>query len=79
MDETKNIHKIYLKLGVIVSGTVDDIERFLADINSHKNLKVIYTKTSPYRLRIEEDMPQDYYPDDKSIAGKGNKKERGVR
>jgi sRNA-binding regulator protein Hfq len=59
MDETRNIHKIYLKLGVIVSGTVDDIERFLVDLNSHKTLKVIYTTTSPYRLKIIEDKPKE--------------------
>jgi hypothetical protein len=44
---------------VIVSGTVDDIETFLKDINSHKDLKLIYTLTSAYRLKIIEERPKD--------------------
>jgi len=61
----QNIHKIYLKMGIVVSGTVDALERLLADINSHEDIKMVYNLTSAYRLKIVEDKPQDYYPDEK--------------
>jgi hypothetical protein len=66
----QNIHQIYLKMGIVVSGTVDALERLLVDINGHKDIKMIYNLTSAYRLKIVEDKPQDYYPDEKKIIAK---------
>jgi len=57
MDD-KNINRdpyqVYLTLGVVISGTAHDLEVFLVDIKSHKNLKLIYTKTTASRLELVE-------------------------
>lgn len=59
----KNINRdpyqVYLTLGVVISGTAHDLEVFLADIKSHKNLKLVYTKTTAGRLELVEKAEQN--------------------
>ena len=59
----KNINRdpyqVYLTLGVVISGTAHDLEVFLADIKSHKNLKLVYTKTTAGRLELVEQTEQN--------------------
>ena len=55
----KDPYQVYLTLGVVISGTAHDLEVFLADIKSHKNLKLIYTKTTAGRLELVEQTEQN--------------------
>lgn len=52
-------YQVYLTLGVVISGTAHDLEVFLADIKSHKDLKLIYTKTTAGRLELVEKTERD--------------------
>ena len=52
-------YQVYLTLGVVISGTAHDLEVFLADIKSHKNLKLVYTKTTAGRLELVEQTEQN--------------------
>ena len=47
-------YQVYLTLGVVISGTAHDLEVFLADIKSHRALKLVYTKTTAGRLELVE-------------------------
>lgn len=53
-------YQVYLTLGVVISGTAHDLEVFLADIKSHGNLKLIYTKTTAGRLELVEKTEQNH-------------------
>lgn len=50
----RNPYQVYLTMGIVISGTAHDLEVFLADIGSHKNLKLIYTKTTAGRIELVE-------------------------
>jgi len=55
----KDPYQVYLTLGVVISGTAHDLEVFLADIKSHKSLKLVYTKTTAGRLELVEKTEQN--------------------
>jgi len=56
----KDPYQVYLTLGVVISGTAHDLEVFLADIKSHKALKLVYTKTTAGRLELVEKTEQPH-------------------
>jgi len=45
----------HINFGVIVRGSISDIDRLDSFLQTEPGLRVIYAKTSPFRLSIQEE------------------------
>ena len=53
--EKNNLFDIYMSLGIIIRGDVDELKLLMEQIKANSKLQLVFTKSSASRLRIIDD------------------------
>jgi len=61
IEEDNDPFDIWMNLGLVIGGRTRHLELLLAQIKNNKDLKLVYTKTSGSRLKIQEETGEEYY------------------